>query len=91
MTTLEIIKNLEDIVNENGVKGSSNVSNDNQLSLFNEEEKTNESTQEEMQNTAERVLNNSTYGAYGAHGRTESDSQDYGSLLDQLNNLQYDK
>jgi len=87
VTTLEIIKNLEDIVNENGVKGSSNVSNDNQLSLFNEEEKTNESTQEEMQNTAERVLNNSTYGAYGAHGRTESDSQDYGSLLDQLNNL----
>ena len=47
-------------------------------------EKTNESTQEEMQKSAEKFLNNSTYGAFG---KTDSDSADYDSLLNQLNNL----
>jgi hypothetical protein len=84
VTTLEIIKNLEDIVNENGAKGASSASGDNQLNLFSNEETVNESTQEEMQNAAERVLNNSTYGAFG---KTDKDSTDYDSLLNDLKNL----
>ena len=88
--TQEIIKNLEDIVTEHGImgaQGSSNVpADDNQLSIFDAIDATpdapSDSTKAKLQESAKRVLNNSTYGS-GLNSEPDT-SVDYDALLKNL-------